>query len=79
MDNDRVVSLPEPLLEQPEGAPPLSELSAESLALVVDGPSLVSYLGTKVWTAVARMTPPPFPSRPVNMIGEDDWEREFSS
>lgn len=36
-------ALPQPLLEQPEGAPPLSELSASSLALIVDGPSLVSF------------------------------------
>ncbi|CAN0032532.1 unnamed protein product, partial [Discosporangium mesarthrocarpum] len=33
-------ALPEPLLEQPEGAPPLSELTSDALALVVDGPSL---------------------------------------
>lgn len=41
MEEDGTASLPEPLLEQPEGAPPLSELSADSLALILDGPSLV--------------------------------------
>ena len=44
VEEEGVAGLPEPLLEQPQGAPPLSELSAESLALVVDGPSLVSEL-----------------------------------
>lgn len=43
MENEEnLPALPEPVVEQPEGAPPLSELSADSLALVVDGPSLVS-------------------------------------
>lgn len=42
VEEEGLAALPVPLLEQPEGAPPLSELSAESLALVVDGPSLVS-------------------------------------
>lgn len=43
MDNEesRPV-IPEPVVEQPDEAPPLSDLSADSLALVVDGPSLVS-------------------------------------
>lgn len=42
-------ALPEPLLEQPEGAPPLSELTADSLALVLDGPSLVRNRGKGKW------------------------------
>ena len=33
--------LPQPLLEQPQGSPPLSDLTSDLLALVVDGPSLV--------------------------------------
>lgn len=41
MEEDGAAALPTPLLEQPQGAPPLSELTAESLALVLDGPSLV--------------------------------------
>ena len=42
VEEEGAVGLPEPLLEQPKDAPPLSELTAESLALVLDGPSLVS-------------------------------------
>lgn len=41
MEEDGAATLPTPLLEQPQGAPPLSELTADSLALVLDGPSLV--------------------------------------
>lgn len=44
VEDEGNAALPEPLLEQPKGAPPLSELSVDSLALVVDGPSLVSSL-----------------------------------
>lgn len=49
VEEEGAVGLPEPLLEQPQGAPPLSELSADSLALVVDGPSLVSRLERVTW------------------------------
>lgn len=41
VEEEGTAALPEPLLERPEGAPPLSELSADSLALILDGPSLV--------------------------------------
>lgn len=43
VEDEGNAALPEPLLEQPKGAPPLSQLAVDSLALVVDGPSLVSY------------------------------------
>lgn len=42
VEEDGNAALPEPLLERPEGAPPLSDLSSDSLALILDGPSLVS-------------------------------------
>ncbi|CAM9803620.1 unnamed protein product, partial [Ectocarpus sp. 12 AP-2014] len=45
MEEDGAATLPTPLLEQPPGAPPLSELTADSLALVLDGPSLTHVLG----------------------------------
>lgn len=45
----RPANLPTSLLEQPPGSPPLSELTSDHLALVVDGPSLVRETTRDEW------------------------------
>ncbi|CAM9416596.1 unnamed protein product [Phaeothamnion confervicola] len=40
-----VATLPAPLLEQPEGAPPLSQISSDFLAVIIDGPTLSDIMG----------------------------------
>jgi phospholipid-translocating P-type ATPase (flippase) len=52
-------TLPAPLLERPVGGPPLDDLTLESLALIVDGPSLTHVLGKpdveRLFLQVARL------------------------
>lgn len=50
VEEEGTSGLPEPLLERPEGAPPLSDLSTDSLAFILDGPSLVRSFADNFWS-----------------------------